>query len=179
MNSKRQNIVSNLKNRLADDCKWVKKLSSDGFCLHLAIFREPYLTFIMEGKKKVETRFAKRPCPPFERVSDGDVVLLKHAGGDIVGICEVEKVWFYHLDAGAFAFIKDRFGELICPADGSFWSEREDKSLATLMLIKNVIPITGVNIEKRDRRGWVTFGRDQQELQLQSVEDCVDAVVKG
>jgi hypothetical protein len=93
-------------------------------------------------------------------------VLLKHAGGEIVGICEVEKVWFYHLDADAFAFIKDRFGDLICPADGSFWSNREGKSVATLMLVKNVIPISGVNIEKRDRRGWVTFGREREQLLL-------------
>jgi hypothetical protein len=116
----------------------------------------------MEGKKKIETRFAKRPCAPFRQVSDGDVVLLKRAGGDVVGVCEVEKVWFYNLDPEAFAFIKDRFGKLICPADGSFWTERKDKAVATLMLIKNVIPVSGVKIEKRDRRGWVTFQEERQ-----------------
>jgi ASCH domain len=164
MNSKRHTIVSNLQKQLGDDSAWLKKLSSDCFALHLAIFKEPYLTFIMEGKKKIETRFSKRPCPPFGRVSNGDVVLLKHSGGEIVGICEVEKVWFYHLDPKAFEFIKDHFGELICPADGSFWSERESKSVATLMLVKNVMPLSGVYIEKRDRRGWVTFGSGRERL---------------
>jgi len=166
MNSKRQTIVATLQKRLMDDSAWLKKLSAGCFSLHLAIFREPYLTFIMEGKKKIETRFAKRPCPPFGRVSDGDVVLLKHAGGDIVGICEVEKVWFYHLNPDALASIKARFGELICPVDGSFWSERASKLVATLMLVKNVMPITGLHIEKRDRRGWVTFESDREQLML-------------
>src|SRR5438045_9250825 len=112
MKSKRETILSTLQERVENNDGWRKKLSKDDFSLHLAIFREPYLTFIMEGKKKIETRFAKRPCPPFRRVFDGDVVLLKPVGGDIVGVCEIEKVWFYHLDPEAFAFIKIRFGSL-------------------------------------------------------------------
>ena len=165
MKSKRETILSTLLKRVERNESWRRKLSKDDFALHLAIFREPYLTFIMEGKKKIETRFAKRPCPPFERVSNGDVVLLKHAGGDVVGVCEIEKVWFYHLDPKAFAFIKDRFGEMICPADGSFWTERETKNVATLMLVKNVVPVNDIRIEKRDRRGWVTY-HTQRELAL-------------
>jgi hypothetical protein len=162
MNSKRTTIILTLQKSLGHINAWQKKLSSNRYAIHLAIFREPYLRFIMEGKKKIETRFAKRACAPFRQVSDGDVVLLKRAGGDVVGVCEVEKVWFYNLDPEALAFIKDRFGELICPADGSFWTERKDKAVATLMLIKNVIPVSGVKIEKRDRRGWVTFQEERQ-----------------
>jgi hypothetical protein len=120
----------------------------------------------MEGKKKIETRFAKRPCPPFERVSDGDVVLLKEAGGEVSGICEVEKVWFYRLDSEAFAFIKNKFGKLICAVDDSFWTERECKTVATLMLIKNVMPISGIQIKKRDRRGWVILQPKQESSLL-------------
>ncbi|HXC35284.1 MAG TPA: ASCH domain-containing protein [Candidatus Acidoferrales bacterium] len=165
MKSKREAILSTLQNRVEKNESWRKKLSKDNFGLHLAIFREPYLTFIMEGKKKIETRFAKRPCPPFEKVSTGDVVLLKPVGGDVVGVCEIEQVWFYHLDPEAFAFIKDHFGEMICPADGSFWTERESKNVATLMLVKNVVPISDLRIEKRDRRGWVTY-HTQRELAL-------------
>jgi hypothetical protein len=172
MNSKRNTIVSNLQKCLVEDNGWLKKLAADCFSVHLAIFREPYLTFIMEGKKTIETRFAKRPCPPFNRVSKGDVVLMKQAGGKIIGMCEVEKVWFYRLDPDALAFIKDQFGKLICPVDGSFWSERESKSVATLMLVKNVTPISGVHIEKRDRRGWVTFKQSENNYYSNN-ETCI------
>jgi ASC-1-like (ASCH) protein len=163
MNSK-EGIISRLRKCLSGEIVWLRKLSSKSFTLHLAIFQEPYLSYIMEGRKKIETRFARRPCPPFNRVSIGDVVLLKESGGEIVGVCEVEEVWFYKLDPNALKFIKQNFGELICPADGSFWREREDKSVATLMKVKNVMPITGVQIKKRDRRGWVTFNEEPQEL---------------
>ncbi len=135
MKCKRHSILSHLQQSLGNHEAWSLKLSPGNcecFSLHLAILREPYLKFIMQGRKKVETRFAKRPCPPFERVADGDVVLLKRAGGQIVGICEVEKVWFYRLDPNALAEIKRRFGDLICPADGNFWKERQTKSVATL-----------------------------------------------
>lgn len=165
MKSDPQLIVGNLKKQLAKDDLWLAKLCSNHFALHLAIFREPYLSFIMEGKKKIETRFAKRACPPFERISTGDVVLLKKAGGEIVGICEIDRVWFYRLDEEAFAFIKNRFGKDICAIDESFWTERECKTVATLMSIKNVAPIEGIKVTKRDRRGWVIV-RDQQDQSL-------------
>jgi hypothetical protein len=165
MNSKRDTIISTLQKRVAHHGSWQKKLARDDFALHLGIFREPYLTYIMEGKKRIETRFAKRPCAPFERIAAGDVVMLKPVGGDVVALCEIQQVWFYRLDAEAFAFIKDRFGKLICPADGSFWTERESKNVATLMLVKNVLPINKVQIKKRDRRGWVVY-KPERELSL-------------
>lgn len=152
-------LLLGLRASLRNHPVWREKLSKTTrpFTVHLAILREPYLTFIMDGKKKVESRFARRPCAPFEKVSKGDVVLLKKTGGGIIGICEVEQVWFYRLNATSLDFIKDRFGDLICPADANFWSERKDKCLATLMRICNVTTIDGIHLEKRDRRGWVTF----------------------
>jgi hypothetical protein len=114
----------------------------------------------------VETRFAKRPCPPYEKVSYGDVLLLKRAGGEITGICEVERVWFYRLVPGSLEIIKEQFGEAICPQNGQFWTDRAEKSVATLMRIKNVSKVTGIRIEKKDRRGWVVFQEDSQLLML-------------
>lgn len=130
--------------------------------VHLAILREPYLTFIMEGRKTIETRFAKRACPPYRSVSDGDVVLLKRAAGEIVGVCTVEKVWYYRLSPDSLDSIRERFGTAICPADGTFWEERKQASVATLMLVGNVAEIDEVRVEKRDRRGWVVFKEPAQ-----------------
>jgi ASC-1-like (ASCH) protein len=162
---KSQAIVSTLRGLLKNDHTWVSKLSDSSknpFSLHLAILKEPYLTYIMEGKKTVETRFAKRPCPPYEKVNDGDVILLKKAGGKVAGICEVEKVWFYKLVPGSLEAIKKRFGFAICPENGQFWEERAQKTVATLMLVKNVAKVDGIKIEKRDRRGWVVLPQDRQ-----------------
>jgi ASCH domain len=165
MHSKKQNLLSHLRGALAENTFWSQMLSLENestFTLHLAIFREPYLRFIMEGKKTIETRFAKRRCPPYQRVSDGDVVVLKRSPGRIVGICIVEKVWFYQLDLESFSFIKLRFGAAICPAEGSFWDDRKKAVVATLMLVGKVTPVDKIEIKKHDRRGWVVFSNSEQ-----------------
>ena len=98
MTNERQNLITSLRTRLGNHPTWGALLSDSqisGRSLHLAILREPYLRFILEGKKTIETRFAKRACAPYKRVSDGDVILLKRVGGNIIGACVVEKVWFY------------------------------------------------------------------------------------
>ena len=77
----------------------------------------------MEGKKTIETRFAKRPCAPYERISAGDIIVLKRASGGIVGICMAERVWFYRLDVESLSLIKETFGSAICPAEESFWDD--------------------------------------------------------
>jgi ASC-1-like (ASCH) protein len=157
-------LVSKLRKLLPDDLFWVNALSpknQGNFCLHLAIFREPYLKYILEGRKTVETRFAKRACPPFDKVADGDILVLKRAGGPVLALCTVEKVWFYRLKAGSLDQIKQKFGEAICPAVASFWQDRKDAAYATLMLIGHVTPVKNIEIKKRDRRGWVTFKNPQ------------------
>ena len=160
MDCKRSELISNLKS-VVQDAFWAELLRSremDACGLHLAIFREPYLKFILEGKKTVESRFARRACPPFRKINKGDVIMLKRSPGDIVGLCIVESVWFYELEQGALDEIRRRFGKAICPEDGDFWNERRDCSVATLVLLKHIAKIKPVKIEKRDRRGWVVYG---------------------
>ena len=68
----KQCLISDLRFALAKDRFWRRSLSVENekrFTLHLADFREAYLTSIMEGKKTIETRFAKRPCAPYQRIS--------------------------------------------------------------------------------------------------------------
>src|SRR5437867_4139305 len=56
------------------------------FSLHLAVLLEPYLGYVLEGRKTVESRFSAVRCPPYRRVQSGDVVLLKSSGGPVEGI---------------------------------------------------------------------------------------------
>ncbi len=161
-----QKLLSELKRSLADHEFWSVALDrrngSESIGLHLAIFREPYLTFVMEGKKTIETRFARRACPPYGKVSEGDVLGLKKAACAVVGVCMVKQVWFYQLDPKSLKVIRDKFGPAICPVDDSFWEERRECAYATLMLVDRVTPIQNLAIKKRDRRGWVVFDNTGQ-----------------
>ena len=161
-----QNALCQLRRALAFDEFWKATLDpvrENTFNLHLAIFREPYLGFILEGRKTVETRFARRPCPPYKRVTDGDILILKQAGGPVLGVCIIEKVWLYEVDAASLGVIKKKFGNAICPADGAFWEERKDAVCATLMLIGHVTRALDISFEKRDRRGWVVMEKSASQ----------------
>jgi hypothetical protein len=128
--------------------------------VHLAVLVEPYLQFILDRTKTVESRFSRRRCPPFGRVSEGDVILLKRAAGPVIGLCTVSDVWSYHLDPRTLTEIRDRFGAAIQPQSG-FWEDRREAAFATLMRIEGARTMPDIRVPKRDRRGWVVL-RDQQ-----------------
>lgn len=52
---------------------------------HLAIFTGPFLDLVLEGKKTIESRFSKVRCAPYGVATEGDIVLMKKAGGLVIG----------------------------------------------------------------------------------------------
>ena len=128
------------------------------FSVHLAILLEPYLKYILDGTKTVESRFSKNRIAPYNMVQSGDVVLLKRAAAkSISGVCIVSKVWFYQLDSDTWSQIRDGFSIALRAEDPAFWEQRKAAQFATLMRIAEVYPLPPIEVPKRDRRGWVTL----------------------
>jgi hypothetical protein len=134
--------------------------------IHLAIFVEPYLEFVLEGKKTVESRFSVNRVAPYGQVGENDVIFLKRAGGPIVGICEVTNTWFYKLGPESFEEIAARFGRAICPVDEDFWTERRHAEYATLIKLGRVHRTEPLSFPKRDRRGWVVLKPSELQNEL-------------
>ena len=129
--------------------------SSSG--VHLAVFAEPYLEFIFDGRKTIESRFSINRHPPFEQVKTGDVILLKRSSGPVCGLCIVSNVWFYQLDPTSWDAIDD-FAEALCMDDSTFWRDkRKAAAFATLMRIDSVAKIPDLRIDKLDPRSWVVL----------------------
>jgi hypothetical protein len=124
--------------------------------LHLAVFAEPYLSFVLDGSKTVESRFSARAIAPHGRVAEGDVILLKAVGKPIVGWCRAGTVWDYELDPSSWTEIEDRFSAPLRVQDG-FWEARRAAQFATLIEVKDVNVAAPTRIDKRDRRGWVVL----------------------
>lgn len=135
--------------------------------IHLAVFVEPYLQFVLDGRKTIESRFSSHRCAPYQKVQDGDILLLKRSSGPVVGLCEVTSVWFYHLDPESWKTIKREFAEALCAQDPTFWESRRHASYATLMRIQHVYPITPVNFVKSDRRGWVLLSTNNVQSKME------------
>ena len=135
------------------------------YSVHLAILLEPFLQYILEGSKTVESRFSRNRIAPYQIVQPGDVILLKRsASKGVSGICVVRSVWFYQLDSQSWDHIRKAFTSELRADDPSFWDDRRCTRFATLMRIGKVHPLPYVKVPKRDRRGWVVLQSRQQPL---------------
>ena len=145
---------------------YLEKLSASEpipFSVHLAILLEPYLQYILDGTKTVESRFSKNRIAPYKMVETGDVVLLKKAATrSISGVCLVRKVWFYQLNPDTWSEIRDGFSKALRADQSSFWERRETAQFATLMRVGEVHHLPPIEIPKRDRRGWVILRAHHQ-----------------
>lgn len=133
--------------------------------IHLAVFVEPYLSFILQGTKTVESRFSRNYIAPHGRVAVGDLILLKASGKPVVGHCRVSQVWDYVLDPASWEDVRS-FGAALQAQDG-FWESRRNARFATLIRVSDVRRCRPLVVDKRDRRGWVVLrGSGEQERLL-------------
>ena len=169
---KTDDIGDSLSRLLAEDISWrpyLEELSSGNSSLHLAIFRSPYLEYILSGKKSIESRFSKNGCAPYGQVSRGDVILLKIAGGSTQGICAVSDAWNYRLDKNSWREIKEDFLQEMFISDPNFLHDRREAVFATLMRLQHVRHIGPLYYHKRDRRGWVVLRHRREQTNLDSI----------
>jgi hypothetical protein len=147
-----------IESELRTDPHWSRVLASRStHTIHLAIFIQPFLGRLLEGKKVVESRFSVRRCAPFQRVWTGDIVLIKEAAGPVRGVCEVGNTWFFDLAPGKLAEIRERFAECICATNDAFWESCEDTKYASLVELNELREVSPIACPKRDRRAWVVL----------------------
>jgi hypothetical protein len=130
--------------------------------LHLAVFVEPFLGYVLDGSKTVESRFSINRTPPYGKVCQGDTILLKRSGGPVVGLARVQTVWSYDLNEESLRFIRERFARALCAQDPGFWKQKASAAFATLMAIHQVLAFGDIPWAKRDRRGWVVVQEPPQ-----------------
>jgi len=128
------------------------------FAVHLGVYVEPFLGYLLEGRKTMESRFSRRRVAPYRQVQAGDVLLLKRSGGPITGLCRIAEAWFYHLDRISLSEIRTQYAAALCAQDPTFWETRRSASFATLMRVDQVRSIEPLSYAKRDRRCWVVLG---------------------
>jgi hypothetical protein len=170
MTSWTTSLFNAVSDRLKHRPRWQNSLrsnSSSEHAIHLAVFVEPFLQFVLDGKKTVDSRFSLNRCAPYKAVHEGDLILIKRSGGPIVAVADVSKTWFYELDKQALSVIKARFGPSLCIDDTSFWKSKSNACFATLIQLGEIESITPIGCLKRDRRGWVVVRGAQRQYCLE------------
>lgn len=127
---------------------------SAGAGVHIACMVDPFLGYILDGRKTIESRFSKPLIPPYRNIAVGDVVLLK--AGPIVASFRASFVEFIELSSHRLGRLAESHSEAIC-ADEEFWSARADKHYATLIGVCDVRQLTPIKVDKQDRRGWMVL----------------------
>jgi hypothetical protein len=127
--------------------------------VHLAVFIEPYLTAVLEGRKTADSRFGVHRRPPYLSVRPDDYILLKRSGGPVIGLALVKSAEFYRLSPAVLAEIRARFAYQLFALDDEFWERRAGKQYATIIELDDPLRIDPLPIAKRDRQGWVTYDR--------------------
>lgn len=160
----KEKIIDRLIKELKSNSDWstvYNKLILNDFeiGIHLAIFTEPYLSLLLDGKKTIESRFSINRVSPFGRVNKGDIVVIKKAGGLVVGFFLVDMVEYtYNMNVRKLKIIEQEYGDKICSTvDPDFWKLRENSKYVTLIGVNKVIEVEPFNIEKSDRIAWVVI----------------------
>ncbi len=128
---------------------------------HLVILKKPYLEAVLEGRKRIESRFTMTKRAYFGRVCRGDKLFLKESGGPVCAVARVAAVkYFENLSPGRIAEIRRRYNDQIKGGD-DIWHSKADCRFGVLVWLKEVERIEPVRISKKDWRAWVVLTEKQ------------------
>jgi hypothetical protein len=159
-------LLAALAARLVDRPFWLRRIEGHlaggtGVCMHLAVFREPFLTLLLEGAKTIESRFSVNRVAPYACIARDDLILLKQNAGPVVGVALAGDPGFYQLDSESWRTIRARFAAAICAPDEQFWEQRARARYATLIPVRAPTAVAPLPVGKRDRRGWAVISPAQ------------------
>lgn len=129
--------------------------------IHIGVFQEPYLGYIYDGRKMLESRFTRNRIAPYGCISSGDVVLIKRAAGAVEAAFAVGEVRQYNLQQTPIAALRAAYGEALC-VDEVFWQKKEKSRYAVLLEIQGLLRFSPFPVEKRGRSAWITLRRAAQ-----------------
>lgn len=147
-------IMDNLKEQLTIDKLNTLKNKN----LYLGVFSEPYLTFMLEGKKKVESRFSKKKIVPYGKITKDDIVLIKKSGGKVEGYFTIKEVLFFDLGKIKIEEIKKKYAKDLCVTE-EFWDLKKDSCYATLLFIDELVKIEPFRIHKVGMQSFMKLNK--------------------
>ena len=140
------------------------KIDIDSIGIHLAVFTEPFLSLLLNGKKTIESRFNINKVSPYKKVAIGDIVFIKKSGGAIFGYFIVKKVQ-YLTEPSVIELkeVRKMYAEKICAsAVNDFWDNRISTKFISLFEVTKLKIILPITINKNDRMAWVVIKQSRQ-----------------
>lgn len=122
--------------------------------LHLGVFSEPCLSYMLEGKKTIESRFSKNKILPYEKIKEDDIVIVKASGGNVVAYFTIKKIMFFDLRSSCIEDVKAKYSKELC-VDNSFWELKKNSNYSTLIFIDKLVKLKPFKINKKGMNSWL------------------------
>lgn len=145
-----EEIIENLKSQLRP----LEFNNIKNKVIHLGIFSEPYLTYMLNEKKTIESRFSKNKILPYNNITKDDIVIVKKSSGCVIAYFTIKKVLFFDLKETSIAEIKSLYNKELCLED-TFWSHKKNSNYATLIFIDKIYKLNPFNITKKGMQTWI------------------------
>lgn len=138
---------------------WIRKINKTDFQnIHIAIMVEPYLSLILSGNKTMESRFSRNRCSPWNKIKQGDIVILKKSGGAFVAVFEASNVIFREI-YNDIESIKLQYNDKLQIED-DFWNDKANSKFASLISISNLFQFEPFYLKFINRQAWIDFHSD-------------------
>ena len=122
---------------------------------HLAIMRNPWMKYLINGTKTIESRISQRKIIPWRKVVVGDWIYFRLAGDSMVNHrAQVKQVKYY---SGFQIFDKLREYQHEIGIDENYIQSKQKCQYLTLIWLSKVEEL-GINcfpFVKKDQRAWV------------------------
>lgn len=122
--------------------------------IHLGIFAEPYLTYMLNGKKTIESRFSKNKILPYNQISKDDIVIVKKSSGDVLAYFTIKEVLFFNLSETPINEIRNKYNKQLC-VDENFWISKSNSNYVTLIIIDKIFNLKPFHIDKKGMQTWI------------------------
>ena len=122
--------------------------------IHLGIFSEPYLTYMLEDKITIESRFSKNKMMPYNQIAKDDIVIVKKSSGDVLSYFTIKDVLFFDLNTTSIEGIKSKYNIQLC-VDETFWINKKNSSYATLIIIDKLFNLKPFHVNKKGMQTWI------------------------
>jgi hypothetical protein len=156
--------------------------------IHLAIMREPYLSMLIDGRKKCESRFSLHKIAPFDQVKPRDEIYFKKSGGKVVAKGIVNQVLCIKLQGSGPLSPQEMFRKYnnqIC-ATPEFIAKKLNAKYATLIWFEKIERIEPLTWCQTGQQAWISDWdiKDavetltEQEQRDLEVEDEIDEQIR-
>lgn len=122
---------------------------------HIAIFREPFYSFVINGKKTIESRWSNKKIAPFGKVNKGDELLIKKTGGKVAATAKVGRAEYFNLTPQIAHHINKTYGKEICTNYFDDWEKYASKKYCTLIWLEDVKIVKEFSVKKSNGAGWI------------------------